>query len=75
MNRGIVREDEDYIPEPGDTFRIDIRDYWGGREGGEKEKKRIGALGVLLRLYCSAFRDKVILLKIYCQYDVLFPFI
>lgn len=40
MNRGIVREDEDYMPEPGDTFRIDIRDYWGGREEGEKEKKK-----------------------------------
>lgn len=37
MNRGIVREDEDYMPEPGDTFRIDIRDYWGGRR--EREKK------------------------------------
>lgn len=31
---------EDYMPEPGDTFRIDIRDYWGGREEGEKEKKK-----------------------------------
>lgn len=39
------------ILESGDTFRIDIRDYSGGREG-EKKKKVIGALGVIEILLC-----------------------
>lgn len=46
------------MPESGDTFRIDIRDYSGG-EGGEKEKKvtRISALGVIETLLCRVIKS------------------
>lgn len=56
MNRGVVREDEDY--RSGDTFRIDTRIIREGEEGKKKVNRRIGAL---LRLYCAAFRDKDLL--------------